>query len=94
MLAPFAIGALLGMIAIIIRQEIIFIVAAGVLLVEIFSVMLQVGSFKLRGKRIFLMAPLHHHFEKKGYPETKIVIRAWMINLLLAILCVVALKIR
>ena len=89
-----AIGALLGMIAIIIRQEIIFIVAAGVLLVEIFSVMLQVGSFKLRGKRIFLMAPLHHHFEKKGYPETKIVIRAWMINLLLAILCVVALKIR
>ncbi|MED7818561.1 MULTISPECIES: phospho-N-acetylmuramoyl-pentapeptide-transferase [unclassified Francisella] len=88
-------GAVLGVIAIMIRQELIFFIMGLLFVVEALSVMLQVGSYKLRnGKRIFRMAPIHHHFELKGWPETKVVVRFWIISLILFLLGLAAIKVR
>lgn len=89
-----ALGGALGMLAIITKQELILIVAGGVFVVEALSVILQVLSFKIRGKRIFKMAPIHHHFELKGMAEPKIIVRCWIISIVLAILSLATLKLR
>ena len=81
-----ALGAMLGVIAIMINQELILFIMSGIFVLETLSVILQVGSFKLTGKRIFKMAPLHHHFELKGWSEPKIIIRFWIINILFVII--------
>jgi phospho-N-acetylmuramoyl-pentapeptide-transferase len=89
-----SIGAALGTVAVIVRQEIVLFVMGGVFVLETVSVMLQVASFKLTGKRIFRMAPLHHHFEKKGWQEPTIVIRFWIIASILALAGLATLKLR
>jgi phospho-N-acetylmuramoyl-pentapeptide-transferase len=89
-----ALGAVLGVIAVIVRQEIVLFIMGGVFVMETVSVMLQVGSFKLRGKRVFRMAPIHHHYELKGWPETKVVIRFWIISFMLVLLGLTTLKLR
>lgn len=89
-----ALGAVLGVIAVIVRQEIVLFIMGGVFVMETVSVMLQVGSYKLRGKRIFRMAPIHHHYELKGWPETKVVIRFWIISFMLVLLGLTTLKLR
>ncbi len=89
-----ALGAVLGVIAVIVRQEIVLFIMGGVFVLETVSVMLQVGSFKLTGRRIFRMAPIHHHYELKGWPETKVVIRFWIISFMLVLLGLASLKIR
>lgn len=89
-----AIGATLGTIAIIVRQEIVFAIMAGVFVMEVISVILQVGSYKLRKKRIFLMAPIHHHFELKGWKETQVVVRFWIISIILLIISLSTIKLR
>ncbi len=89
-----ALGAALGMIAVIVRQEIVLIIMGGVFVMETVSVILQVGSFKLTGRRIFKMAPLHHHFELKGWPEPRVIVRFWIITLVLVLLGLATLKIR
>mgnify|MGYP004709315871 FL=1 len=80
-----AFGAALGTLAVIVRQEIVLFIMGGVFVAETVSVILQVGSFKLTGKRIFRMAPLHHHFELKGWPEPRIIVRFWIITVLLVL---------
>jgi phospho-N-acetylmuramoyl-pentapeptide-transferase len=86
-------GGILGVSAVLLRREFLYAIVAGVFVAEALSVILQVASFRFRGgKRIFLCAPLHHHFEYKGLPETKIVIRFWMVSLLLALLGLVSLR--
>ena len=87
-------GGLLGAIALAIKQELLLVLVGGIFVVEALSVIIQVGSFKLRGKRVFLMSPLHHHFEKKGLHESKIIIRFWTISILLALLGIATLKLR
>jgi len=87
-------GGALGTVAVLIKQELLLIVAGGLFVVEAGSVILQVGSFKLRGRRIFRMAPLHHHFELGGWSETKVVIRFWIIALIFALLSLATLKLR
>jgi phospho-N-acetylmuramoyl-pentapeptide-transferase len=89
-----AIGASLGTIAVIVRQEIVLFVMGGVFVLETVSVMLQVGSFKLTGRRIFKMAPIHHHFELKGWPEPKVIVRFWIISFVLVLAGLATLKIR
>ncbi len=89
-----AIGAALGTVAVIVRQEIVLFVMGGVFVLETVSVMLQVVSFKLRGKRIFRMAPLHHHFELKGWAEPKVIVRFWIISFVLVLAGLATLKIR
>ncbi len=89
-----AIGATLGMIAVMVRQEIVLFVMGGVFVMETVSVMLQVGSFKLRGKRVFRMAPIHHHFELKGWPEPKVIVRFWIMSFLFVLAGLATLKIR
>ncbi|HEX4870484.1 MAG TPA: phospho-N-acetylmuramoyl-pentapeptide-transferase [Moraxellaceae bacterium] len=89
-----ALGAVLGVIAVIVRQEIVLFIMGGVFVMETVSVMLQVGSFKLTGRRIFRMAPIHHHYELKGWPETKVVVRFWIISFMLVLLGLASLKIR
>ena len=89
-----AIGAALGTLAVIVRQEIVLFVMGGVFVIETVSVMLQVASFKLTGKRIFRMAPIHHHFELKGWPEPKVIVRFWIISFLLVLVGLATLKIR
>ncbi len=89
-----AIGGALGTIAVLLKMELLLIVVGGIFFAETVSVILQVVSFRLTGKRIFRMAPLHHHFELKGWPEGKIVIRFWIIAALLALLSISTLKIR
>ncbi|MGN6479557.1 phospho-N-acetylmuramoyl-pentapeptide-transferase [Luteibacter sp.] len=89
-----AIGAALGCVALIVRQEIVLIVMGGVFVMETASVMLQVGSFKLRGKRIFRMAPIHHHFELKGWPEPRVIVRFWIISVVLVLIGLATLKVR
>lgn len=89
-----AVGAALGLIAVIVRQEIVFIVMAGVFVMETVSVILQVASFKLTGKRIFRMAPVHHHFELKGWPEPRVIVRFWIISVILVLAGLATLKIR
>src|SRR6188472_1387783 len=89
-----ALGAALGVVAVIVRQEIVLFIMGGVFVMETLSVVLQVGSFKLRGKRIFRMAPIHHHFELKGWPEPRVIVRFWIISIILAIIGLMSLKLR
>jgi phospho-N-acetylmuramoyl-pentapeptide-transferase len=87
-------GAALGILAIIARQEIVFFIMSGIFVVETLSVILQVASFKLTGKRIFRMAPLHHHFELKGWPEPRVIVRFWIITFVLVLCGLATLKLR
>ena len=87
-------GAALGTIAVVVRQEIVLFVMGGVFVMETVSVILQVASFKLTGKRIFRMAPLHHHFELKGWPEPRVIVRFWIITLILVLVGLATLKLR
>lgn len=90
-----ALGGVLGVSAVLLRRELLLALVGAVFVVEALSVILQVASYKLRNKkRIFLCAPLHHHFEYKGWPETKVVLRFWIISLILAILGVASLKLQ
>jgi len=89
-----SLGAALGIVAIITRQEFVFFIMSGVFVMETVSVILQVGSFKLRGKRIFKMAPIHHHFELKGWPEPKVVVRFWIMALIMVLIGLATLKVR
>lgn len=89
-----ALGAALGMVAIIARHEIVLFIMGGIFVVETVSVILQVGSFKLTGKRIFRMAPLHHHFELKGWPEPRVIVRFWIITVMLVLIGLATLKLR
>lgn len=89
-----ALGGMLGTIAVMTRQELAFAIMGGIFVAEAVSVMLQVGSYKLRKKRIFLMAPLHHHYEEKGLKETKVVIRFWIVSIILLLLSLMTLKLR
>ena len=89
-----AIGASLGTTAVIVRQEIVLLVMGGVFVLETVSVILQVASFRLTGKRIFRMAPIHHHFELKGWPEPKVIVRFWIISFVLVLAGLSTLKIR
>lgn len=89
-----ALGAALGMIAVVIRQEIVLFIMGGVFVLETLSVILQVGSYKMTGKRIFRMAPLHHHFELKGWEEPKVIVRFWIITVILVLLGLASLKLR
>ena len=89
-----ALGAVLGVMAVIVRQEIVLFIMGGVFVMETVSVMLQVASFKLTGRRIFRMAPIHHHFELKGWPEPKIIVRFWIITVVLVLVGLATLKIR
>jgi phospho-N-acetylmuramoyl-pentapeptide-transferase len=87
-------GAALAVVAILIKQEILLLFIGGIFVLETLSVILQVGSFKLRGKRIFKMAPLHHHFEALGWTESKIIARFWIAGLVLALFALTTLKLR
>jgi phospho-N-acetylmuramoyl-pentapeptide-transferase len=89
-----ALGAALGIVTVIIRQEIVLLIMGGVFVVETLSVMLQVASFKLVGKRIFRMAPLHHHYELKGWKENQVVVRFWIITMMLVLFGLSSLKLR
>ena len=89
-----ALGAALGVMAIVSRHEIILFIMGGVFVVETASVILQVSSFKLTGKRIFRMAPLHHHFELKGWPEPRVIVRFWIITVMLVLFGLATLKLR
>ncbi|MDX1901447.1 MAG: phospho-N-acetylmuramoyl-pentapeptide-transferase [Gammaproteobacteria bacterium] len=89
-----SVGAALGVLAVIVRQEIILFVMGGVFVLETISVILQVASFKLTGKRIFRMAPIHHHFELKGWPEPRVIVRFWIITFVLVLLGLATLKLR
>ena len=89
-----AIGAALGTLAVIVRQEIVLLVMGGVFVMETASVMLQVASYKLTGKRLFRMAPIHHHFELKGWPESRVIVRFWIISVVLVLIGLATLKVR
>ncbi len=89
-----ALGGILGTIAVLIRQEFLLVIMGGIFVLETLSVILQVGSFKLRGQRIFRMAPIHHHYELKGWPEPRVIVRFWIITLVLVLLGLVTLKLR
>ena len=89
-----ALGGALGTIAVLIRQEILLAVVGGIFVVETLSVIIQVASFKLTGKRVFRMAPIHHHFEEVGWPEQKIVVRFWIISIILGLIALSSLKLR
>ena len=89
-----ALGAALGVVAVIVRQELVLFVMGGIFVLETVSVMLQVGSFKLTGRRIFRMAPIHHHFELKGWPEPRVIVRFWIISFMLVLVGLASLKLR
>jgi phospho-N-acetylmuramoyl-pentapeptide-transferase len=89
-----ALGAALGVVAVIVRQEIILFIMCGVFVVETLSVMVQVASFKLTGKRVFRMAPIHHHYELKGWKENQVVVRFWIISMMLVLIGLSSLKLR
>lgn len=89
-----SLGGVLGVTAVITKNEFLFAFIGGIFVLEAISVILQVGSFKLRKKRIFRMAPIHHHFELKGWSETKVIVRFWIVSIVLAILSVATLKLR
>jgi phospho-N-acetylmuramoyl-pentapeptide-transferase len=86
-----ALGALLGTVAVILKQEVLLALTGGVFVMEALSVMIQVGWYKKTGKRFFKMAPIHHHFEQLGWPETTVVVRFWIVGLILALLGLAAL---
>ena len=89
-----AIGAALGVVAVVVRQEIVLFIMGGVFVVETLSVVIQVASFKLTGRRVFRMAPLHHHFELKGWKENQVVVRFWIITMMLVLIGLSTLKLR
>lgn len=89
-----ALGAALGVVAVLVRQELVLLIMGGVFVMETVSVILQVASFKLTGRRIFRMAPLHHHFELKGWPEPRVIVRFWIITVVLVLIGLASLKIR
>ncbi|MBL7070696.1 MAG: phospho-N-acetylmuramoyl-pentapeptide-transferase [Candidatus Omnitrophica bacterium] len=89
-----ALGGAIGTVAVLIKKEVLLLFVGGVFVIEALSVILQVASFKLKGKRIFLMAPLHHHYQLKGWPEPKITIRFWIISAILALFALATLKLR
>ena len=89
-----ALGAVLGTIAVIVRQELVLVIMGGIFVVETLSVMIQVASFKLTGKRVFRMAPIHHHFELKGWPEPRVIVRFWIISVVLVLVGLATLKVR
>ena len=89
-----ALGGLVGTIAILVHQPLTLAIVGGIFVLEALSVILQVGSYKTRGKRIFLMAPIHHHFELKGWAESKVVIRFWILSLIFALAGLGTLKLR
>jgi phospho-N-acetylmuramoyl-pentapeptide-transferase len=89
-----ALGAALGIVAVVVRQELVLFIMGGVFVIETVSVILQVTSFKLTGKRIFRMAPLHHHYELKGWPEPRVIVRFWIITFILVLVGLASLKIR
>ena len=89
-----ALGAALGVVAVVVRQELVLFIMGGVFVMETVSVILQVGSFKLTGRRIFHMAPLHHHFELKGWPEPRVIVRFWIITVVLVLAGLATLKLR
>jgi phospho-N-acetylmuramoyl-pentapeptide-transferase len=81
-------------VAVLVRQEIVLLIMGGVFVMETVSVILQVGSYKLTGRRIFRMAPLHHHFELKGWPEPRVIVRFWIITVVLVLVGLASLKVR
>lgn len=89
-----ALGAALGVIAVIVRQELILVIMGGIFVIETLSVMIQVASFKLTGKRVFRMAPIHHHYELKGWPEPRVIVRFWIISVILVLVGLATLKVR
>ncbi|MCH8507136.1 MAG: phospho-N-acetylmuramoyl-pentapeptide-transferase, partial [Ectothiorhodospiraceae bacterium] len=89
-----ALGAALGVLAVVTRQELVLFIMAGVFVMETVSVILQVASYKLTGRRIFRMAPLHHHFELKGWPEPRGIVRFWIVPVILVLIGLASLKIR
>jgi len=89
-----ALGAALGVVAVYVRQELVLVIMGGVFVMETVSVIMQVASFKLTGKRIFKMAPIHHHFELKGWPEPRVIVRFWIITVVLVLIGLASLKVR
>jgi phospho-N-acetylmuramoyl-pentapeptide-transferase len=89
-----ALGGGLGVVAVLLKQEVLLLFIGGVYVIEALSVILQVGSYKLRGKRIFKMAPLHHHFEQLGWQESKVITRFWIAGLVVALFALTTLKLR
>jgi phospho-N-acetylmuramoyl-pentapeptide-transferase len=89
-----ALGGALGTLAVVSKHELILVIVGGIFVVETFSVILQVASFKLTGKRIFKMAPIHHHFEQIGWPESKVIVRFWIIGIILGLISLGSLKLR
>ena len=89
-----ALGAALGVVAVVVRQEIVLFIMGGVFVIETLSVIIQVASFKMTGKRVFRMAPLHHHFELKGWPEPRVIVRFWIITVVLVLIGLSTLKLR
>ncbi|MBZ4201823.1 MAG: phospho-N-acetylmuramoyl-pentapeptide-transferase [Methylovulum sp.] len=89
-----ALGAALGVLAILVRQELVLVIMGGVFVMETLSVIIQVASFKLTGKRVFRMAPIHHHFELKGWPEPRVIVRFWIITVILVLIGLATLKLR
>jgi phospho-N-acetylmuramoyl-pentapeptide-transferase len=87
-------GGAMAVVAVLVKQEVLLLFIGGIFILEAVSVMLQVGSFKLRGKRIFKMAPLHHHFEQIGWQESKVIARFWIAGLVLALFALTTLKLR
>jgi phospho-N-acetylmuramoyl-pentapeptide-transferase len=87
-------GAALGVVAVVVRQELVLLIMGGVFVIETVSVILQVASFKLTRRRIFKMAPLHHHFELKGWPEPRVIVRFWIITFILVLSGLATLKLR
>ena len=90
-----ALGAAIGVLAVLTKNELLLPIVGGIFVLETFSVIFQVGWFKLSGgKRMFRMAPIHHHFELKGWPEPKVIVRFWIISVLLALVAISTLKLR
>jgi phospho-N-acetylmuramoyl-pentapeptide-transferase len=89
-----ALGAALGTMAVIVRQELVLVIMGGIFVIETLSVMIQVASFKLTGRRVFRMAPIHHHFELKGWPEPRVIVRFWIISVVLVLIGLATLKVR
>lgn len=89
-----ALGAALGVVAVYVRQELVLVIMGGIFVMETVSVILQVASYKLTGKRIFRMAPIHHHFELKGWPEPRVIVRFWIITVVLVLIGLASLKLR
>jgi phospho-N-acetylmuramoyl-pentapeptide-transferase len=89
-----ALGGAIGVVAVILKQEILLLSIGGIFILELLSVIIQVSSFKLTGKRVFRMAPLHHHFELMGWSESKIIVRFWIMALVFALFSLTTLKLR